>query len=239
MSKRKRSPSDSKPIKKPFRTQAKEQKALIITERKYFDAEVNGGVLVASGSSWANGEFDPATLNTLFAPTQGDDFNQRSGRKVQVMSIKIRGHIQVLSQTNQTVTDNAAYIRMMLVQDRQTNAAQLNAEDVISSGGASVAINMFQNAAFFGRFRVLKEKIIKMQNPAISYDGTNIEQQGLIMNFKMNHNFLKPVSIHFNATNGGTVADIVDNSFHVIVLATSVELAPTISYKVRTTFVDL
>jgi len=212
---------------------------LAITERKYFDAELSGGVLVASATSWANAEFDPATLNTLFAPTPGDDFNNRTGRKVQVLSIKIRGHIQVLSQTNQTAEDNATYLRMCLVQDRQTNATQLNAEDVINSGAASVAVNMFQNPAFFGRFRVIKDKTMVLSNPASSFDGTNIEQNGLVKPFKLSIKFKKPVVVHFNSSTGGTVADCVDNSFHLIALCSSVELAPTINYKVRTTFIDV
>lgn len=212
---------------------------MAITERKYFDSEVNGAALVASATSWVNAEFDPTTLNTLFAPVTGDDFNNRTGRKLQVLAIKIRGYIQCLSQTNVTTEDNASLIRLIFVQDRQTNATQLNAEDVISSGAASVASQMFQNPAFFGRFRVIKDKNIVMTNPNSSWDGTNIEQCGLVKPFKMGIKFKKPVTMHFNSTNGGTVADIVDNSFHIIALATSVELAPTLHYKVRTTFIDV
>jgi len=153
---------------------------LAITERKYFDSELSAGTGVTNASSWAGTEFDPTTLNTLFVPVTGDDFNNRTGRKVQVLAIKIRGHINIPAQADQTAEDNGAFMRLILVQDRQTNAAQLNAEDVINSGGANVAINMFQNPAFFGRFRVLKDKNIALNTLAAVYDGTNIEQPGIV-----------------------------------------------------------
>lgn len=215
------------------------QPAIVVTERKYFDSEVSAVALVSSATAWAGMEFDPTTLNTLFAPVTGDDFNNRSGRKVQVLGIKIKGHINIQAQSDQVAADNAALIRILLVQDQQTNAAQLNSEDVITSGAASAAIDMFQNPAFFGRFRVLQDRFFSLQSPSITFDGTNIEQSGLVRPFKMNIRFTKPVVVHFNATNGGTVADIIDNSFHIIANSTSIQTAPTINYKCRTTFIDV
>lgn len=212
---------------------------MAITERKYFDSEVSQGTVLSSTSSWAGMEFDPVTLNTLFAPVTGDDFNNRTGRKVQVIAIKIKGYISAAAQANQAAGDNAANIRIILVQDQQTNGAQLNSEDVITSGAASSAINMFQNPAFFGRFRVLKDKNLFLQSPSMTYDGTNIEQAGVVKAFKMQVKFQKPVVVHFNSTNGGTVADIVDNSFHIIMNSTSIQLAPELFYKCRTTFIDI
>lgn len=211
---------------------------MALTERKYFDSNVAVNI-VAISSSWSGAEVDPVTLNTLCVPVLGSDYNNRIGRKIQVLSIKIRGSFGVPAQTSQVSADTPSKVRLALVLDKQTNATQLNAEDVFSSGGAADAINMFQNPAFFGRFRILKDKTYKLQDPNFVYDGTDLKQQGLILNFKMTHKFAKPIYIHFNSTNGGTVADIVDNSFHLICGASSVLLVPGISYKVRTTFIDV
>lgn len=212
-----------------------------ITEKKYFDSEKGETAITNGSTSWAGGEYDPATANTLFFPSQGDDFNNRTGRKVQVTGINIRGVVLVPAQTNQTVTDAASSVRIILVQDKQTNATQLNAEDVINSGAAtsSTAIHMMSNPAFFGRFRILKDKTFTLQSPSISFDGTNIEQSGLEKLFRLKVNFRKPVVVHYNATNGGTVADVIDNSFHIIATTSATGLVPTIIYKCRVTFMDL
>jgi len=49
-------------------------------------------------------------------------------------------------------------------------------------------------------------------------------------------NFKTPVKVQFNATNGGTVAVIVDNSFHIICGASNITYAPTISYYCRVAY---
>jgi len=80
---------------------------------------------------------------------------------------------------------------------------------------------------------VLKDKIFIHQNPNMSYDGTNVEQAGLIKHFKWTIKFHVPVEIRFNNTNGGTIADIIDNSFHLIGTSTSIDLGPTLTYSCR------
>lgn len=213
-----------------------------ITERKYYTTGLASTALVNfdAGTTWAGAELDPTTTNCLFAPSTGDDYNNRDGRKVQVLAIKIKGYFRVAAQADATGSDDAALVRLALVCDKQSNATQLNAEDVF--GGIAVAslnVEQFQNPAFFGRFKVMKDKLFILQNPTMSWDGTNIEQSGLVKPFKMNHKFRKPLIVHFNGTNGGTVADIIDNSFHLIGGASNIELAPTIAYQVRVTFIDV
>lgn len=225
--------------KKPALQHAEKAIPLSFMERKYFTALVNPTTAITqSGTSWAGGELDPTTVNTLFAPTQGDDITNRSGRRVQILSIKIRGTLIAPAQIDQTAADAGTKVRVVLVQDRQTNAAQLNAEDVMQ-GISSGVVDTFQNPNFFGRFQVWKDKTFLMQNPTITYDGTNLEQSGLIKQWKWNITFKKPIVVHFNATNGGTVADITDNSFHVIALTSNANLAVTGGYVARTVFADV
>lgn len=212
---------------------------MAVTERKYFDVEFSGAI-PAVAASWQGTELDPATLNTLFAPIQGTGFNNRIGRKIHILSIKIRMQITCAEQTNQTTADSSSICRLIFYQDKQTNATQAQGEDVIDSGAGSQAVNMYQNPANFGRFKVLRDKRFTLANPNMTYDGTNIEQAGLAKTFQYNFNFKRyPIEVHFNATNGGTVADIVDNSFHIIGNTTSVSLVPTLSYKARIVFIDL
>lgn len=208
---------------------------LAITERKYFDGAFAATAIPVGLATAASGEMDLATTNTLFAPTTGDDFNNRSGRKVQVIQIKLRGNISVATQVDQIAADQSPVVRFLLVQDKQTNTAQLNSEDVVQT----VGIYGWQNPAFFGRFQVLKDKIMKLPAPTITWDGTNLEQAGYHFPFKIGHKFRKPVTVHFNSTNGGTVADITDNSFHLLGFTSTTNLAPTLAYQSRVTFIDV
>lgn len=211
---------------------------LAITERKYFDSDTLSVALAQLTTNFAGGELDPAA-NSIFTPVTGDDFNNRTGRKVQVVNLKGNVRVDVPAQADQTAVDSACLIRLLLVMDRQTNAAQLNSEDVITSGAGAGATLMFQNPAFFGRFRVLKDKRITLHPVVAAYDGANVEQGGVTRHFKFNIKFKKPVVVHFNGTNGGTIADIIDNSFHLIGGTSNSTMAPTVVAKWRTTFLDM
>lgn len=214
---------------------------LAITERKYYDSiKTTANFTSAAGGSFASAELDPGTVNTLFAPTTGDDFNNRSGRKVQVIQIKIRGLIQQAVQAAQTTADPIPVVRMLLVQDTQTNTAQLNSEDVLGNAVTS-PIFAFQNPAFFGRFKVLKDKVFNIPVPFSGQDAAGTFVQGSKdIYFKWNIKFKKPVVVHFNSTNGGTVADIVDNSWHIIgAQSENAGMQCSVTYQARTTFLDL
>lgn len=212
-------------------------------EMKYFDS-VRDNVAVTSSATWANTVYDPnvfpvANMNTLFAPTQGAGISQRIGKACKVHKIKITGCFSMPPQANQVSGDAGSYIRLMLVEDKQTNATQMTGTQLMTSPGvasAILAVETFQNIDNFGRFKVLKDKTFIIQNPAIAFDGTNIEQMGLIRKFKMTYKPRKPCEVRFNATNGGTVADIVDHSWHVVCNNSSTDLAPFISYNCRVCF---
>jgi len=224
------------------------------TETKYFDTCTKVGAgdshvtipSVLAASSWAGCEIDPshATSDTpgcIGVVLNSAAFNGRVGRRIRVRKLRIRGDIDVPLQTNQTSADAAGLVRIVLYQDKQTGGVQAQAEEVIDNGEScdvmadGLIIHAPQNPSNFGRFRVLWDKTFKLTPPPISYDGTNVEQAGYQIPFKINVKC--DVPINFNQTNGGTVADIVDNSFHVIAATTS-GLNVSLSYICRMVFED-
>lgn len=216
-----------------FSSVARTRGGQVTGEMKYFETEKAFGAIVAS-ASWTGTTIDPATFNTLIVPVVGSAVNQRVGKGIKVMKIKIRGTIQCPAQTNATVADAPTKCRVMLVQDKQTNSAQMTGTQLMTTqANIENSVNAFQNIDNFGRFLVLKDKNYEMQSPTISFDGTNLEQSGLLRSFKISHNFKVPVSMRFNATNGGTIADIVDNSFHLLAITSNTDLAPNIAYACR------
>ena len=221
---------------------ARTRGAAVTGDMKYFDCARSSVNLPAVTTTWPAGAMvDPSTtINlgaaavgtplTLFAPTVGAALNQRIGRSVLVRKIKIRG--QLIASTLQTAAagyapDDSNKVRLMLVQDMQTNAAQMTAAALMNDAAdAATTINSYQNPNNFGRFRVLKDKEVTFQDANFAVNETavgsfNAYQAGLIRNFKWTINFKIPVKVQFNATNGGTVADIVDNSFHIVAATTS------------------
>jgi len=210
----------------------------ITAENHYFESTRASQALTSTLTAWTGTEHDPdapPNVNCLFAPTLGDENSQRTGRKTFLKSMRIRGRITIPAQTLQTgIPDAPLIVRVIVYQDMQTNAAQAQGEDVIAGDSATIAIEMFQNRANFGRFRVWKDKTFTLQNPAMTGTSASYEMNSIVREFKMT---LKPkVTTNYNATNGGTIADIVDNSFHLIANCSSIAMAPVIQYRCRSVF---
>lgn len=219
-----------------YRTVARTRGVYGQGEMKYFDSFLSAQA-IGEGVTWAAAELDPATLLTLFCPIEGSAINQRIGRKVKVYKIKIRGFITTTAASDQVDILNSPIIRLILVHDMQTNSAQAQAEEVMANpGAATTALNtcVFQNLANFGRFRVLKDKIFRPGVITAVTDGASTSSQGLQqMPFKWNINYKGGMEVQFNATNGGTIADVVNNSWHIIGTKANTNFDTAINYQCR------
>lgn len=250
---RDRSPDRRPAIRHGYDAVARTPGAAVIGEMKYFDTELQHTSLVACTTTWPAGTMlDPSsTINlgsaavatplSLCVPTVGSALNQRVGRQIKVRKIKFRGYLNCAPQAAQSTADASSVCRVVLVMDQQTNAAQMNGAQLFNDAGAAdTTINSFQNPNNFGRFRVLKDKIIKFGNPNLAGSPTAMDmvQAGEIRTIKFSVNFRNPVTVHFNATNGGTVADIVDNSFHIVAACSSILLVPQLSYYCRVCYTE-
>jgi len=202
----------------------------ITADNHYFDSELALTAIASQTSNWQGTEYDPATANCLFFPSQGDDISNRQGRKVFVKKMRIRAAISCAAQSAIAAADQEAVIRIIVYKDMQTNASQSQGENVISSGTSGEALQMFSNVGNLGRFQILYDKVHKISNRTM----TDALQSGAYINFKIN---LKPNCwVNYNSTNGGTVADVVDNSFHIIANTSSASMVPQLQYKCRTVF---
>lgn len=234
-----------------YSSTARTRGAAVQGEMKYFDCTLTAASVAAVTTTWGAGTIlDPtttvvlssaaavATPLCLFAPTVGAGLNQRIGRNVKMMKVKVTGHVAIPNQFALSAGTNGTKVRIMLVLDRQTNASQMASANLINdSADASSTICAYQNPNFFGRFQVLKEKTLNCFNPAMAgIAATNtVFVNGAIYHWKMNYN-LNGLVTHFNATTGGTVADIVDNSLHIVVGANNISTAPVIAYYSRISF---
>jgi len=215
----------------------------VTSDAHYYDAQKSSTSVLQLSTSWIGSNLDAennaaAAISCLFAPVQGDDITNRQGRKVFVKKLRIQGSLQIVTQTGQSTIDMPTTVRLILLCDKQTNGTQCTGDQVISSGNNTFALKMFQSTANFGRFRIYKDKTWLVKQGATANDTGNtggMVQGGVTIPFKM---VCSPNCwVNFNATNGGTVADIIDNSFHLIGNSDNASGGVVMHYKVRTTFI--
>jgi len=204
-------------------------------ETKYEDRTTSTAILTGTGA--ASGECDPGTVNCLNAVAQGDTEQQRDGKNYLIRGLFIRGAVSWATAANLTQGRDLYPIFLAVVQDTQTNGAQLNSEDVFKNALASNIGNtmLMRNLQYSSRFKVLWTKWLQPQQPTVFFDGTNGEQFGWAVPFKVDLPNLD-IRVECKGTSAN-VSDIVDNSLHFIALASSVDGTPTLNYFSRLRFV--
>lgn len=205
------------PDRRPIRRTNIRTGGFLGMESKFLDLAYSATV----AATVSGAEADP-TGSCLNPVVQGDGESNRDGRKYVITSVYVKG---VLSVTGGTSLDDPT-VMLTLVQDKQTNGAQLNSEDVLTSPG--IAINAMRNLQYIGRFNVLKSMRIDMK-PRSAWNGTafSTSQTPFEMYVKCK------IPVFCNGTTGD-VSTITDNSIHLI--ATSTSTAVTLSYNSRIRF---
>lgn len=205
-------------------------------ENKFYDTSLGATALLAPTDA-AGAEVDPSTTSMISTPAVGDSEQNRDGKRIVINSVQIRGFINAPGALNQTTGQIATSVYVALVLDTQTNGAQMNSEDCFKNTGAAaiLAASPMRNLLFGPRFKILKSWLINSEAPSLTYDGTNIEWSGWRKDFDC---FLKVnIPVNFNAGTTASVANVIDNSLHIIAYTSNASTAPTIGYNARIRFV--
>lgn len=225
---------------------------MIASESKYTDSGIDA-TAISEGTTWVGSELDPlAPANTLFAPPQGAGIDERIGRRVALYKLAIRGVISTTALQDQADIVSSPGVRIVVYVDKQTNGIQSQGEEVMALGSPAsafaltatqeTAFNSFQNINNFGRFHVLKDKTYTPRIVTSGTDGASTTSQCVSqICFKMVIKFRKPLMIKFDGSTGsyGSVADIVDNSIHLIAVKSSTAFAHTLQYISRGYYKDV
>ena len=186
----------------------------VLGETKYFDTAVSQQVVQNNNAAWTNTTIDPTTFNTLCVPVVGAAFNQRIGKEINIVKMKIRGSFILPAQEEDSNSVPAMVIRYGCFKTCKLMEPKLGAVSNDTNNNSSTSTAYIQNIDNFGRFKVLKDKTAIIQDPNIGGAANSHDSNGKVVNFKFTIKFRKPIQVRFNQTNGGTVADIIDNSLH-------------------------
>jgi len=207
-------------------------------EKKFYDTALVSAALTAPSDS-TGGEHDPSATSMISTPVRGDSEQNRDGKQIALLNVSIKGSIDLPPIELAAAPKPGVYCYVALVLDTQTNGAILKSEDVFKNTGADnvMAANPMKNLLFMSRFRILKSLRVNMTvntlshvaNDAFSNCGKSIQ-----FNWFVN---LKGLKVSFNAGTTADVANVIDNSLHIIAFSTSVAPAPALSYNARIRFV--
>ncbi len=202
-------------------------------EIKFLDLTLADQAVPAT-TGWTGTELDPA-VNCLNAMVVGNTQSTRIGRRIEMVSIFITGTIKVPAQTTLSAAPLVARMLLALTLDMQSNGAQIQGETVFINpvGDAEVNANPIRNLEFTKRARVLARKMMTVpQRPLVSN-----QTAGTITVGEVTIPFSFFVKLHGMVVNYSSstpdIADIVDNSLHLIGNGTSTTGTPVVSYNSR------
>lgn len=187
-------------------------------ERKFFNSSVNN-ITISQDPTMTGSLIDPTT--SLFAPQLGTDNESREGRSVMVDEIHIKGVVVFSGAEDVINTPCGQQVFISLIQDKQTNAV------VPAATGSGVYTNTtgtllgltspHRNPNNILKYKTLRTVLLNKPVITMTQTGANvISWPSTSMPFEFYHKFKTPVKVQFNAANGGTIADIIDNSWHII-----------------------
>lgn len=198
-------------------------------EMKFADFESIGDAFAAAWTPMEDG-----TTLSVSSISQGDGESQRDGRKYLIHSIHMRARVNTAATESQTTPLSDLVGRFCLVQDMQTNSAQLTATEVMN-GTLSNDELAFRNLQHTSRFNILWDKKWKIGRQQTNEGAINLFASGImttpIMSFSKT--FDTPIPVICNGT-GSTIAAITDNSFHVIGVGNNT--TALLDYQVRIRF---
>lgn len=172
----------------------------------------------------------------LHAPILGSDYTQRIGRKTKLKTLYIRGFVtSEAARTSGSTGSNAAQqVRLIVLLDNQPNAAVPAVLDLLNSADPSSQLNLNNR----DRFRVIKDKLYAFDPYIVQTTASQAVASASRQIYNMKVFKKMDIEVIFNATNGGTIADITSGALYMFWIGSSapgagIDANATISSRVR------
>lgn len=207
-------------------------------ELKFLDTGLVPTALVAP-TDCTGGEFDPSATSMISTPAQGDNESTRDGKRIMIKNVYVKGNVNLPIQELVVSPQLGTKVFVALVLDTQSNGAQMNSEDCFKNTIANIgtATQLHRNLLFGSRFRVLKEEIFDITPQTLShFANDSFSVGGAEQTFEWFVPFPQGLEVNFNAGTTASIANVVDNSLHIIAFSNTTVGAPTIAYNARIRF---
>lgn len=164
---------------------------------------------------------------------QGNGESERTGRKVTVRSLRIKGEWHMPSTA--TVADQDQRIRIVVYCDKQTNGTVATIPLIHSLAG-TVNINSFRSLANVSRFNILYDKTFNIPINALA--ASNDANVPLIRGFRFNRTGLNiPLEFDDSAPDG-SIATIRTNNIGVYAISNRANEPPEVTFIARIRYSD-
>lgn len=212
-------------------------------EHKFLDSGAVELIPPMSGGM-SGGRINPSPAAVISCPPQGDFAQNRDGKRIVIDTVIIEGIVNWAAYDDAIAPGKQPNMFIALVQDTQTNGANMPTELAFSNatGLDAMCIAPQKNLYNATRFKTLKIWEIPRPPQSMSqhFDITDIYIiQAMTSKFSCYLNVDIPVNFNQTTPTVQTVASVVDNSLHMIAFqdTSHVKLRGLVSYNARIRYV--
>lgn len=220
-------------------------------EKKFLDMAKTETVISAA-AALTGGEMDPSAtsgpgggsggcIGCLSCPAQGDSEQGRDGKRFVIDSLILKGYVRFYPTATTGVLDPVK-VFVAVVLDTQTNGAQMDSEFCFKNflGSEETNINPVKNLLSGNRFRILKSAVYDLTPHGAFAASATFAANSVRRDFDWYLPFKGGLRVSLkdgdlNSGQNADVANVVDNSLHVIAFSTEANKA-YISYNARIRF---
>lgn len=195
-------------------------------EHKFYDVTFSGAI-TATSTACAGAEFNPSVTSLISTPPTGDGPSARDGFKMVIESVYIKGIVRRGAIEDAASVAGLEQLYLCLVLDTQTNGANMNSEDcfVNPSGNLNTVVMPLKNLLMHNRFKIIDSQYFDMTPmELVSITSTDVERyhaNPILKTFAFYKKWKKGLHVRFNAGTTADVANVIDNSLHIIALSNS------------------
>lgn len=199
-------------------------------ERKYHEDTFSG-----SCDTDYDGTFPTyRVFQSLVGISEGDTSTERTGHKITVTKLSIRGNVGIKRQSHADFSDmknDTHRYRVIIYIDTQCNGGHPNLWELFQgTPNTGDQFDLYNSLVCTGRIKVLMDKFITVVPNNVVWDGTEFHMAGAQVGFKKTFNMNLPVMY---SGSEGDITKIRTNNIAAIILA-DVALASSTAIALRT-----
>ncbi len=173
-------------------------------ELKFFDTTVNDAIVTNTGQ---------VSVSLNLVPV-GDTESTRIGRKIWVTSIWVRLEIFLPQQQNQADIGVGDQLRIILIQDKQTNGAAATVLNILETQ----VKESYRNLSNTERFRFIYDKNVVLNRRVAVTDGTNTSTSPTVVYHFEKYIRIPNVPVQFDGVSGA-ISEVRSNNFFLLFIS--------------------
>lgn len=170
---------------------------------------------------------------------QADGIANRTAKRIAINSFRMNGSLTwpTVVEGTDTTFNVLPNVRLILAVDENCGGQVPNStadSRMLTDNGywSKMSTNSF------GRYRILKDKIVQAPLTQHSSDGTGFISSPQVKDFKINYNFKKPLVVQFNGNPANDIRQVQTNNIFMMAITNHTTSNPHINAVARIAFTD-